>query len=134
MKVPLESKRLTWAASAVLHAMLIAVAVTTSWRIDREQVLITIVPPSAPRPVELPPFGGTKRGPGPSGGLGRPMPSAAVRDTLPPAPAPIGKPDTTLAGRGFGAGGEGFFRIALTVAAPRLVEAAERLGRVLAAV
>ena len=40
----------------------------------------------------------------------------------------------TLAGRGFGAGGEGFFRIALTVAAPRLVEAAERLGRVLAAV
>jgi len=40
----------------------------------------------------------------------------------------------TLAGSGFGAGGEGFFRIALTVAAPRLVEAAERLGRVLAAV
>ena len=97
MKVPLESKRLTWAASAVLHAIVIAVAVTTSWRIDREQVLITIVPPSAPRPVELPPFGGTKRGPGPSGGLGRPVPSAAVRDTLPPAPAPIGKPDTTLA-------------------------------------
>ena len=40
----------------------------------------------------------------------------------------------TLAGSGFGAGGEGFYRIALTVAAPRLVEAAERLGRVLAAV
>jgi len=40
----------------------------------------------------------------------------------------------TLAGSGFGAGGEGFFRIALTVGTPRLVEAAERLGRVLAAV
>ena len=72
-------------------------AFTASWRIDREQVLITIVPPSAPRPVELAPFGGTRRGPGPTGGLGRPVPTAAVRDTLPPAPAPIGKPDTTLA-------------------------------------
>jgi LL-diaminopimelate aminotransferase len=40
----------------------------------------------------------------------------------------------TLPGTGFGAGGEGFFRIALTVATPRLVEAAQRLGRVLAAV
>src|SRR5205807_9139898 len=40
----------------------------------------------------------------------------------------------TLAGSGFGAGGEGFFRIALTVDTPRLVEAAERLGKVLAVV
>jgi LL-diaminopimelate aminotransferase len=40
----------------------------------------------------------------------------------------------TLAGADFGPGGEGFFRVALTVPAPRLVEAAERLGRVLAAV
>ena len=40
----------------------------------------------------------------------------------------------TLAGTGFGAGGEGFFRIALTVGTPRLIEAAERLGKVLAAV
>ena len=40
----------------------------------------------------------------------------------------------TVPGSGFGAGGEGFFRIALTVATPRLVEAAERLGKVLAAV
>src|ERR1041384_7178287 len=40
----------------------------------------------------------------------------------------------TLAGNGFGAGGEGFFRVALTVGMPRLVEAAERLGKVLAAV
>jgi LL-diaminopimelate aminotransferase len=40
----------------------------------------------------------------------------------------------TLPGTGFGAGGEGFFRIALTVGTPRLVEAAERLGKVLTAV
>ena len=40
----------------------------------------------------------------------------------------------TLPGSGFGAGGEGFFRLALTVDTPRLIEAAERLGKVLAAV
>ena len=40
----------------------------------------------------------------------------------------------TLPGSAFGAGAEGFFRIALTVGSPRLVEAAERLGKVLAAV
>jgi LL-diaminopimelate aminotransferase len=40
----------------------------------------------------------------------------------------------TLPGIAFGAGAEGFFRIALTVATPRLLEAAERLGKVLAAV
>ena len=40
----------------------------------------------------------------------------------------------TLPGTGFGAGGEGFFRIALTVGTPRLVEAAERLGKVLSVV
>jgi LL-diaminopimelate aminotransferase len=40
----------------------------------------------------------------------------------------------TLPGSAFGAGADGFFRIALTVGTPRLVEAAERLGKVLAAV
>jgi LL-diaminopimelate aminotransferase len=40
----------------------------------------------------------------------------------------------TLPGSGFGAGGEGFFRIALTVGTARLVEAAERLGKVLTTV
>jgi len=39
-----------------------------------------------------------------------------------------------LPGSAFGAGAEGFFRVALTTATPRLVEAAERLGKVLAAV
>ncbi|HJS43982.1 MAG TPA: aminotransferase class I/II-fold pyridoxal phosphate-dependent enzyme [Gemmatimonadales bacterium] len=40
----------------------------------------------------------------------------------------------TLPGSAFGAGADGFFRIALTVATARLLEAAERLGKVLAAV
>lgn len=40
----------------------------------------------------------------------------------------------TLPGSAFGAGAEGFFRIALTVPSPRLIEATERLGKVLAAV
>ena len=40
----------------------------------------------------------------------------------------------TLPGSAFGAGAEGFFRITLTVATPRLLEAADRLGKVLAAV
>jgi len=35
-----------------------------------------------------------------------------------------------LPGTGFGSGGEGYFRIALTVPAPRLREAVERIGRV----
>jgi LL-diaminopimelate aminotransferase len=39
-----------------------------------------------------------------------------------------------LPGTGFGVGGEGFFRIALTVPAPRLREAIARIGRVAAAV
>jgi len=37
-----------------------------------------------------------------------------------------------MAGSGFGASGEGFFRVALTVGEDRLAEAAERMGRVLA--
>jgi LL-diaminopimelate aminotransferase len=40
----------------------------------------------------------------------------------------------TLPGSAFGAGAEGFFRIALTVPTLRLIEAAERLGKVLATV
>ena len=40
----------------------------------------------------------------------------------------------TLSGSAFGAGAEGFFRIALTVPTPRLIEATERLGKVLATV
>ncbi|HET8712939.1 MAG TPA: aminotransferase class I/II-fold pyridoxal phosphate-dependent enzyme [Gemmatimonadales bacterium] len=40
----------------------------------------------------------------------------------------------TLPGSAFGKSADGFFRIALTVPAPRLIEASERLGRVLATV
>ena len=39
-----------------------------------------------------------------------------------------------LPGSAFGPGAEGFFRVALTVGTARLREAAERLGKVLAAV
>ncbi len=85
------------AASAVLHVALIALAITGSWRIDRPQGLITIIPPSNPQLLELPPYGGTRPGKGPSGGMGRPLPQAAVPDTTPAVPAPVGKPDTTLA-------------------------------------
>lgn len=69
-----------------------------SWRIDRDQRLIIIIPPEAPQVAPLPPFGGTKRGPGPSGGLGRPVPAASPRDTVVPAPAPpLAESDTALA-------------------------------------
>lgn len=70
---------------------------TSSWRIDRGQRLITIIPPDVPQARELPPFGGTRRGVGPSGGMGHPLPDARIPDTTPPEPAPVGKPDTTLA-------------------------------------
>ena len=40
----------------------------------------------------------------------------------------------TLPGSAFGASADGFFRIALTVPTPRLIEASERLGKVLATV
>jgi len=90
-------RRLTWVASAVVHGTLVVLAITSSWQIDRHQRLITIIPPQGPQFHELPPFGGTRRGIGPSGGLGRPLPNAAVPDTTPPAPAPVGRPDTMLA-------------------------------------
>jgi hypothetical protein len=77
--------------------VIVALALSGSWRIDRPQRFITIIPPLAPQQRELPPFGGTRRGIGPSGGMGRPIPNAAVPDTTPPIPAPVGKPDTTLA-------------------------------------
>ena len=81
--------------SLVLHGAAVTLAVTTAWRIDRYQSLITIIPPEPPRRTELPPFGGTKRGKGPSGGLGRPpAPAPAIDTTTPP---PVGKPDTALA-------------------------------------
>lgn len=80
-----------------MHGTLVVVAITSSWQIDRHQRLITIIPPRPPEVRELPPFGGTRRGIGPSGGLGRPLPNAAVPDTTPPVPAPVGRPDTLLA-------------------------------------
>ncbi|HXL34943.1 MAG TPA: hypothetical protein VN953_08470 [Gemmatimonadales bacterium] len=81
----------------MVHVAIIVLAFSGSWRIDRPQGLITIIPPARPQPPELPPFGGSRRGKGPSGGLGRPVPSAAAPDTMRPVPAPVGRPDSTLA-------------------------------------
>jgi hypothetical protein len=81
----------------VAHVAIVIVAFSGSWRIDRPQGLITIIPPTRPQPPELPPFGGSRRGKGPSGGLGRPLPGGAAPDTTRPVPAPVGKPDSTLA-------------------------------------
>src|SRR2546426_7012240 len=96
--VPRAKARLTWVVSLVLHGALVALAVTGAWRIARYQPPIPIPPPEPPRRRELPPFGGTKRGKGPSGGLGRPPAPAPVIDTTTPPPAPtVGKPDSALA-------------------------------------
>ena len=81
----------------MVHVTIIVLAFSGSWRIDRPQGLITIIPPARREPPELPPFGGTRRGKGPSGGLGRPLPGGAVPDTTRPVPAPVGKPVSTLA-------------------------------------
>src|SRR3989440_91143 len=95
--VPSRLRRFTWIGSATVHVALVIWLVTASWRIDGRQGLITIVAPDTPQAHELPPFGGTRRGVGPSGGLGRPLPDARIPDTTPPEPAPVGKPDSTLA-------------------------------------
>jgi len=62
----------------VVHVTIIVLAFSGSWRIDRPQGLITLIPPARREPPELPPFGGSRRGKGPSGGLGRPLPSGAT--------------------------------------------------------
>src|SRR2546422_3431145 len=90
-----EFRRLTWVVSAGAHVAIIVLAFSGSWRIDRPQGLITIIPPSRPQPPELPPFGGTRRGVGPSGGVGRPGAEARAPHPTPPPPAPrAGAPPT----------------------------------------
>jgi hypothetical protein len=83
--------------TVVVHLVIIIFLITTSWRIDGGLRLVTIIQPDIPQAHELPPFGGTRPGKGPSGGLGRPLPDARIPDTTPPVPTPVGKPDTTLA-------------------------------------
>src|SRR3989442_1289063 len=92
-----ESRRLPGVVSAVAQVTIIVWAFRGSGGIARPRGLITITPPSPPQPPELPPFGGTRRGVGPSGGLGRPVPNAGAPDTTRPIPAPVGRPDSTLA-------------------------------------
>ncbi len=83
-------------ASLALHLGIVALALTVAWEGERPTTFINLVPPATPVPRQLPPFGGTRRGRGPSGGLGHPAPAAPTPPAS-PAPAPIGKPDTTLA-------------------------------------
>ena len=68
---------------------------TASWPRTRDTTAFTILAPASPAPLELPPFGGTRRGRGPSGGLARPVPATAPAVRL--APAPPGRSDSTLA-------------------------------------
>jgi hypothetical protein len=90
--------------SLALHLAIIIYLMTARWRIDGGRRLVMIIPPDTPQLHELPPFGGTRPGKGPSGGLGRPLPDARIPDTTPPVPAPVGKPDTTLATSSVGVG------------------------------
>src|SRR5207245_11007834 len=95
--VPCRLRRLAWVGSVAIHVAVVIWLVTASWRSDGRQGLSTISPPDMPLAHELPPFGGTRRGVGPSGGLGRPLPDARIPDTTPPEPAPVGRPDSMLA-------------------------------------
>ena len=63
-----------------------------------------------------------------------PLGAAPRRDEVGGLPAEALEEEgvVVMAGSGFGASGEGFFRVALTVGEERLAEAAERMGRVLA--
>ncbi len=79
----------------MLHAIVIALALAVPWRSEGPPSFFTLVPPTTPQPRELPPYGGTRPGRGPSGGLGRPVPVAPAPTLTPPAP--IGRPDSALA-------------------------------------
>ncbi|HEX4574302.1 MAG TPA: hypothetical protein VH158_04165 [Gemmatimonadales bacterium] len=95
--LPTRGRRLTWVVSVLAHIVLVILFVSGSWRIDDGRRLMPIIPTAPPQPPELPPYGGSRPGRGPSGGMGRPLPHAVVPDTTPPVPAPVGKIDTTLA-------------------------------------
>ena len=86
--------RATWLASTALHAVAIGLAFSVAWRVGPRVTFIRLTPPVARPMPSLPPYGGTRPGRGPSGGLGRPVPltSAPVA-----APAPVGRDDSTLA-------------------------------------
>jgi len=94
-KAPLPKTRASWIASAALHVAALLLIFTVSWRVVPRITFINLTPPPLAGLPALPPLGGTEPGRGPSGGLGRPVPVAAT-PAAEPAPAPVGKPDTTL--------------------------------------
>jgi hypothetical protein len=83
--------RAPWLASALLHAVVIAIALTVAWRVGPRVTFIKLSPPVA-RP--LPPMApyGTRRGHAPSG-VGGPLTTARPEHAPPPA---AGRGDTAL--------------------------------------
>ena len=86
--------RAAWLASAILHVAVIVLAVTVTGRVRTRMTFINLTPPAIPARSALPPYGGSARGRGPSGGLGDPVPVAPVGRG---APTPLGKADSRLA-------------------------------------
>ena len=82
----------SWFASAVLHAVVVVLALTVSWRAVPHITFITL---AAPKAISLP---GLPGGGGASGraaaGLGRPLP-APVAPSVHPVATPLGAKDTT---------------------------------------
>jgi len=95
-KAPLPQARVSWIASAALHVAALLLIFTVSWRVVPRMTFINLTPPRPVGMPALPPLGGTEQGRGPSGGLGHPVPVTAT-PTAQPVPAPVGKPDSTLA-------------------------------------
>jgi hypothetical protein len=88
--------RVSWLASALLHATVAGLVLLVAMRVRPRTTFITLSPPGVRRMPALPPTGGSERGRGPSGGLGRPVPiNAAPRTEA--TPGPLGVVDSTLA-------------------------------------
>lgn len=76
--------------------MVLGLFLTVPWIVGRNARFITLAPLAPEETPELPPYGGTRPGRGPAGGLGRPAP--AVQAPVPgPTPIPVGVPDSALA-------------------------------------
>lgn len=77
--------RAPWLASAVLHAIVLAVVVVIAWRAQPRTTFITLSPPVVRGMPALPQPRGSAQARGPSGGLGHPAPTAPA----PPAPVEV---------------------------------------------
>lgn len=94
-KVAPVRARAPWLASAVLHAVVIGLALTAAWRVGPRVTFIKLSPPVARPLPPLPPYGAGRPGRGPAGGLGRPVPHSSAPAAR-AAPAPIGHGDSAL--------------------------------------